>query len=108
MLMHSNLIIKIYGNRISCKMPLNSSLNALFIKITLMCLVICFTFNVGNAKQQTNYGRIYNVQDYIDSAPSGLSLTKETIGFRRCFTTVMEKIYKYCETTNDTDKIFTI
>jgi hypothetical protein len=63
---------------------------------------------MGNAKQQTNYGRIYNVQDYIDSAPSGLSLTKETIGFRRCFTTLMEKIYKYCETTNDTDKIFTI
>ncbi len=107
MLMNSNLIIKINGNRISCKMPLNSSLNALFIKIMLMCLAISFTFKVGSAKQQTDYGRIYNVQDYIDSAPSGLSLTKETIGFRRCFTTVMEKIWNHCSTSN-ADNVFTI
>jgi len=111
MLMNNNLIIKIYGNAISYKMPLNSRLNAFFIKIMLMCLVTCFTINLGNAKQQTNYGRIYNVQDYIDAAPTtGYTITQETIGFQRCLSTVMHSIYSYYFDTNQThvEKTYTI
>ncbi len=107
MLIKRNLKTQIIAKSTNCTPPSIKSLNAFFIKIMLMCLATCFMFKTGSAKKQTDYGRIYNVQDYIDSAPSGLSLTKETIGFRRCFTTVMEKIYKYCE-TSDTDKVFTI
>ncbi|MBU3675636.1 MAG: hypothetical protein FGM54_00410, partial [Chitinophagaceae bacterium] len=107
MLIKRNLKTQIIAKSTNFTPPSIKSLNAFFIKIMLMCLATCFMFKTGSAKKQTDYGRIYNVQDYIDSAPSGLSLTKETIGFRRCFTTVMEKIYKYCE-TSDTDKVFTI
>ena len=59
------------------------------------------------AKYQNTYGRIYNVQDFINTAPSGLSITQETIGFQRCFTNVMEDIYQHCSTSTN-PKIYTI
>ena len=90
-------------------MPNANSLNHRF-KWSLLAFIMVFSFKL-HAKQQAHYGRIYNVQDYIDSAPTtGYTITQETIGFQRCLSTVMHSIYSYYFDTNQThvEKTYTI
>ena len=62
---------------------------AIFIMLLLIQVV---NIQQANAKTPNNYGRIYNVQDFIDDAP-GTGAAQTTLGIQRCFTTVANRIY---------------
>ncbi len=72
-------------------------------KISFVVGLIFAFLNTINAQTLLNYGRLYNVQDFIDHAPNDL------IGINRCFSTVAQRIWQESgKADNMSDLVYTI
>ena len=72
-------------------------------KISFVVGLIFAFLNTINAQTLLNYGRLYNVQDFIDHAPNDLT------GINRCFSTVAQRIWQESgKADNMSDLVYTI
>lgn len=73
------------------------------MKKSLIFLLVCFLQVQLQAQQAPHYGRLYNVQDFIDHAPDDLT------GINRCLSTMAQRAWNETEKPGDmSDIVYTI
>lgn len=73
------------------------------MKKRLFLLIFCFVQIQLQAQQTPHYGRLYNVQDFIDHAPDDLT------GINRCLSTISQRAWSEAEKPGDmSDIVYTI